>query len=75
MSATPVLRKALDTLRGPAGGAQPKDIFQAQYWEMAGAHALLLNGLLSVYEVCDALLQRDTSTHQVFLASNNGSEE
>jgi len=34
----------------PARGPQPKDIYQAQLWEMAGAHAFLMNALLHVYE-------------------------
>ena len=50
-STSTILQSALDAFKGPAAGAQPKDIYQAHYWEMAGAHAMLINGLLSVYEV------------------------
>lgn len=46
-----ILRKALTAFEKPAGGPVPKDIYEAQHWEMAGAHACLMNGLLSVYEV------------------------
>ncbi|KAJ3557532.1 hypothetical protein NM688_g1426 [Phlebia brevispora] len=45
-----VLRQALEALQRLAAGPQPNDIYDAQRWEMAGAHALLVNGLLSVYE-------------------------
>ena len=52
MTSTPeILRKALAAFENPAGGPCPSDIYQAQYWEMAGAHACLMNGLLSIYEV------------------------
>ena len=51
MSTVEALRKALAAFEKPAAGACPRDIYQAQYWEMAGAHACLMNGLLSVYEV------------------------
>lgn len=51
MSAPEILRKALKAFEEPAGGPCPKDIYQAQYWEMAGAHACIMNGLLSVYDV------------------------
>lgn len=50
MSTQDVLRKALAAFEEPAGGSVPKDIYKAQHWEMAGAHACLMNGLLSVYE-------------------------
>lgn len=46
------LRRALEVFRVPSSGPQPKDIYKAQHWEMAGAHAFLVNALLSVYEVC-----------------------
>ncbi|KIP12147.1 hypothetical protein PHLGIDRAFT_17748 [Phlebiopsis gigantea 11061_1 CR5-6] len=50
MSTPDVLRKALADFEPAAKGAVPKDIYKAQHWEMAGAHACLMNGLLSVYE-------------------------
>ncbi|GJE89575.1 hypothetical protein PsYK624_056790 [Phanerochaete sordida] len=49
-STTDILREALAAFEKPAAGPCPEDIYQAQYWEMAGAHACLINGLLSVYE-------------------------
>ena len=51
MSTPDVLRKALADLKPHAAGPLPKDHFQAISWEMAGAHACLMNGLLSLYEV------------------------
>ena len=50
-----ILRKALAAFEKPAAGPVPKDIYQAQHWEMAGAHACIINGLLSVYNVCTVL--------------------
>ncbi|KAH8092217.1 hypothetical protein BXZ70DRAFT_951794 [Cristinia sonorae] len=44
------LSSAIDKLMVTAKGAQPADVFVAQAWEMAGAHAFILNALLDVYE-------------------------
>ena len=52
VSTEKILRDALGAFERPAGGPCPTDPFQTQYWEMAGSHAYLINGLLSVYEVC-----------------------
>lgn len=41
----------MEAFRGPASGPIPTDPFQYQYWEMAGAHALFVNGLIGIYEV------------------------
>lgn len=49
-STVDVLQNALAAFQQPAGGSCPRDIYEAQHWEMAGAHACLMNGLLSVYE-------------------------
>lgn len=51
MSTVETLRSSLQTFLQTARGPQPKDIYAAQQWEMAGAHAFLINGLLNVYEV------------------------
>lgn len=53
MSTSPFLRNALNIVKKAAVGGQPSDLYEAQYWEMAGAHALLINGLLSIYEVSE----------------------
>lgn len=45
------LRKSLATLMETAKGSQPADPFVAQAWEMAGAHAFMINALLDLYEV------------------------
>ncbi|KAI0076837.1 hypothetical protein K474DRAFT_1662382 [Panus rudis PR-1116 ss-1] len=50
MSTVNILRDTLQYFEEPSRGPQPSDVYQAQYWEMAGAHALLINGLLSIYE-------------------------
>jgi hypothetical protein len=55
MSTVQVLRSSLETFTDAARGPQPKDIYEAQQWEMAGAHACLVNGLLNLYEVSLAL--------------------
>lgn len=52
MSTVQVIRSSVETFtNGPARGPQPKDIYEAQQWEMAGAHACIMNGLLNIYEV------------------------
>lgn len=51
MAAIPILRKTVAYFEEPARGSVPADIYEAQYWEMAGAHACLMNGLLNVYQV------------------------
>ena len=51
MAAIPILRKTIAYFEEPARGPLPTDIYEAQYWEMAGAHAMLMNGLLNVYKV------------------------
>ncbi|KAI0790956.1 hypothetical protein C8Q75DRAFT_82617 [Abortiporus biennis] len=45
-----VLKHALQSFENPSRGPKPEDCFLAQYWEMAGAHACLINSLLSIYE-------------------------
>ena len=45
------LRSSLATLMESAKGPQPSDVYAAQTWEMAGAHACIINGLLDVYQV------------------------
>ncbi|KAF8239042.1 hypothetical protein L208DRAFT_1386911 [Tricholoma matsutake] len=51
MSTVQVIRSSVETFtNGPARGPQPKDIYEAQQWEMAGAHACIMNGLLNIYE-------------------------
>jgi hypothetical protein len=51
MSTVKVIRSSLESFTNPSRGPQPKDIYEAQQWEMAGAHASIMNGLLSLYEV------------------------
>lgn len=51
MAVIPTLRKTVAYFEEPARGPVPADIYEAQYWEMAGAHACLMNGLLNVYNV------------------------
>jgi len=50
MSTAETLRNSVETFKNASSGSQPQDIYAAQQWEMAGAHAMLMNGLLSVYE-------------------------
>ena len=52
MSAEETMQNALDELIESCRGPRPADVYQAQYWGMAGAHALLLNGLLHLFKVC-----------------------
>ncbi|KAJ3478350.1 hypothetical protein NLI96_g9818 [Meripilus lineatus] len=54
------LRRALEVFRVPSSGPQPKDIYKAQHWEMAGAHAFLVNALLSVYEQAPSVPEEKT---------------
>ncbi|KAJ3557533.1 hypothetical protein NM688_g1425 [Phlebia brevispora] len=49
-STTEALRKALEVFRGPASTPVPTDPYEYQRWEMAGAHALFVHALLSIYE-------------------------
>ena len=66
MSTPDVLRKALATFEPAASGPVPKDIYKAQHWEMAGAHACLMNGLLSVYEVGPkSFLRRHSNSYSI----------
>lgn len=58
MSTVQVLQRALTAFETPAAGPCPKDIFEEPHWEMAGAHACVANGLLSVYEVRHPLFSR-----------------
>ncbi|KAG5651150.1 hypothetical protein H0H81_009722, partial [Sphagnurus paluster] len=51
MSTIETLRSSIETFKNASLGSQPKDLYEAQQWEMAGAHGMLMNGLLSVYEV------------------------
>jgi len=51
MSTVQILRSSCENFTNVARGSQPKDIYEAQQWEMAGAHACLVNGLLNLYEV------------------------
>lgn len=57
MATVQILKGALNVLEEPSRGSRPKDVYQAQHWEMAGAHTFLLNALLGLVEV------GDTSTH------------
>ncbi|KAG6910787.1 hypothetical protein DXG01_007675 [Tephrocybe rancida] len=50
MSAVDALRTSIEKSQSKSAGPQPKDIYTVQQWEMAGAHATLLNALLNVYE-------------------------
>ncbi|KAG6828495.1 hypothetical protein H0H92_007811 [Tricholoma furcatifolium] len=50
MSTTQTLRASIEKFLEKGSGTQPKDIYDAQQWEMAGAHAMLMNALLNVYE-------------------------
>ncbi|KAG6891677.1 hypothetical protein C0992_010079 [Termitomyces sp. T32_za158] len=50
MSTVETLRTSIDKFQEKCSGPQPNDIYEAQQWEMAGAHAMLFNGLLNVYE-------------------------
>ncbi|KAG6902449.1 hypothetical protein C0995_016310 [Termitomyces sp. Mi166 len=50
MSTVQTLRASIEKFQENSRGPQPKDIYEAQQWEMAGAHAMLINGLLNVYE-------------------------
>ncbi|KAG5351184.1 hypothetical protein J132_00300 [Termitomyces sp. J132] len=50
MSTVQTLLDSIEKFQEKSSGPQPKDIYEAQQWEMAGAHAMLVNGLLNVYE-------------------------
>lgn len=82
MSALPTgtiqtLQNALGVLLKTANGPSPLDSFEQCRWEMSGAHATILRGLLSAYEVCNLVslwLARVLSIHlSLVLASNNRS--
>ena len=45
------LKDALKFFIEHCQGSVPKDHYAAQSWVMSGAHAFLLNGLISIYEV------------------------
>jgi hypothetical protein len=51
MSTVQTLRSCLKTFAKASAGTVPADIYEAQQWEMAGAHAFLTSGLLNIYEV------------------------
>ena len=51
MSTEQTLLSCLETFSKASTGAVPSDTYQAQQWEMAGAHAFLVNDLLNIYEV------------------------
>ncbi|RDB20005.1 hypothetical protein Hypma_012884 [Hypsizygus marmoreus] len=57
MSIIESLRTSLETFKRSSLGPQPKDIYAAQHWEMAGAHAMLVNALLNVYEKSSSVPQ------------------
>ncbi|KAH8092228.1 hypothetical protein BXZ70DRAFT_1010923 [Cristinia sonorae] len=44
------LKTALNTFLEVCHGPLPRDYYVAQHWGMAGAHAFLVNGLISIYE-------------------------
>ncbi|THH33337.1 hypothetical protein EUX98_g823 [Antrodiella citrinella] len=44
------LKAALGTLMETCKGSWPADPYVAQAWEMAGAHAFIINALLDIYE-------------------------
>ncbi|KAG6866107.1 hypothetical protein C0991_008414 [Blastosporella zonata] len=60
MSTIQTLRSGIETFLTHGSGSQPKDIYMAQQWEMAGAHAMLMNGLLNVYEKSASIPQGKT---------------
>lgn len=45
------LENAIQVLLKTASGSAPTDPFYKAQWEMAGAHATLIRGLLSTYKV------------------------
>jgi hypothetical protein len=51
MPTVDILRSSLQIFTEASSGSVPRDIYEVQQWEMAGAHAFLVNGLLNVYEV------------------------
>ncbi|VDC04790.1 unnamed protein product [Peniophora sp. CBMAI 1063] len=55
MSAEEIMQNALGELVELCRGPRPTDVYQAQYWGMAGAHALLLNGLLHLYKIAPTI--------------------
>jgi len=50
MDTLQILRDALQTCIKACPHPPPKDVYAVQQWAMAGAHAFILNGLISVYE-------------------------
>ncbi|KAH8092216.1 hypothetical protein BXZ70DRAFT_464504 [Cristinia sonorae] len=69
------LRSTLDFFIKACHGPKPTDGHDAQYWTMAGIHAFILNGLISIYEqaatipeekavdFCGYALQWTSATH------------
>ncbi|KDQ13918.1 hypothetical protein BOTBODRAFT_66387 [Botryobasidium botryosum FD-172 SS1] len=57
MTATTIkkLKDGLCNILPYADGPAPSDIFIRQQWEMAGAHAMIANGLISVYEQASSI--------------------
>jgi len=55
MSTMQTLRSCLESFSKVSSGAIPTDIYEAQQWEMAGAHAFLVNGLLNIYEKASSI--------------------
>ncbi|KAG5638783.1 hypothetical protein H0H81_010204 [Sphagnurus paluster] len=50
-----ILRSSVETLKNASLGSIPKDLYVAQRWAMAGAHGMMMNGLLCVYEKSDTI--------------------
>lgn len=67
MSTESALTACLNECMKVAKGPQPKDIYDAQQWEMAGAHVVIMNGLLHLYKVMG--LQYLTAFGSVLISS------
>lgn len=62
-----ILKNALIYFVAECHGPLPKDYYVAQHWGMAGAHAFLTNGLISIYEVRSRLSSKATNPdHSLF---------
>ncbi|KAG6910790.1 hypothetical protein DXG01_007678 [Tephrocybe rancida] len=60
MSTAQTLRASIQKFQTKSSGPQPNDIYTAQQWEMAGAHAMLMNALLNVYEKSTSIPEDQT---------------
>jgi len=61
-----VLQNSLETFSRASFGPVPSDIYEAQYWEMAGAHGCIIVGLLNIYEKSSTIEPKDLQDFQKY---------